>query len=471
MPGGAFLHSVASYTEQYVTLSPTELGMEVSDQPWNVEVFVRQDPVLPVSVRVTRGADTFVASWGNSKFISKSAAGLQRLTFAEVNAGYKAFMSRRQAYRITALGVTGTHVASALTDEGIITAAQYSVPQAEMMLSRPYAAHWKQDAAECEYGAGIVEEFAGQQVVYPSAGAILRFNSKALLYRDGPWQRDSIMQATNSYTGKAKEGFYVPLKLDTDHRMIPLNTPFQLGGNTTYYSDIHDCASITTNVSESEGQSTPAEAWPYYCKMPDDYPSRDSDFQYDAGMISGFETAANSVAHVSVRGLNPKASINLVLRLSVEFLPDTSSPEAAYARPAAPPDAMAIKMYTQLAASLPDAFPADYNDRGKLMNLISRVARTIAPALNTGLSILSAVPGAPGLIGKAGSALLGVAMSKRKSDKAKPQVKAPPAPPKTQIAIVPAKGRKRGGRGRRRRDLDPNFKLVITRPGQKTGRK
>lgn len=401
-PGGSTLRTVAAYTEQFITIKPSELGLPEGN--WDVEVFLRQDPVAPVAIRAQSGDSVSYYTWCNNKYFSSTERGFHRPSYDEITSAYSRFREGRQAYRITALGITGTLVSSALNNSGIVTAAQYSLPQTEAVATAFY-----QDDTDLYGAAYVVPSTTAETlpVKYTFTNYKFRLAPIVRFYAEGPWSTDAIMQATHSFTGPLKEGFYMPLKLYDDHHMISLNTTYALGGNNGAWR-----SNLSASWTNAPSEYTPlCSAWPYY--IDPTTVARGSDSQrYTNGMIRGFYTAADTIGHISCRGINYEAGLNLILRMSVEILPELSSAEAAYAEGPSPPDDLAVSMYRELVARFPDAYPADYNDRGKLLSMISGMAKKLAPHLDKALAALSLAPGWVGGAAKAGRSLVKAGMAK-----------------------------------------------------------
>jgi hypothetical protein len=105
--------------------------------------------------------------------------------------------------------------------------------------------------------------------------------------------------------------------------------------------------------------------------------------------------------HIAARNLAVTTSFTFFVRqgLEMQVLPGTSLTPQQKLPPAHDP--LALEAYFRIARELSDAYPVDYNDLGQIWDVISNVAKTVAPALaaipGVGMPLSAAVSGAANL--------------------------------------------------------------------------
>jgi hypothetical protein len=74
-----------------------------------------------------------------------------------------------------------------------------------------------------------------------------------------------------------------------------------------------------------------------------------------------------------------QSNLTLVFRAGYELQCQPTSTYSSYLRLSPPYDPIAINDYYAISRELKDAYPSDYNDWGKLWNVIKSAARTVIP--------------------------------------------------------------------------------------------
>jgi len=97
---------------------------------------------------------------------------------------------------------------------------------------------------------------------------------------------------------------------------------------------------------------------------------------------------------MSVRNLSPQTSFAFYVRMTVECRVTPISPLAPQQQMSPAYDPVALASYYRISRELKDAYPADYNDLGKLWDVIKQAAKVALP-------VLSMVPGPVGMVGTA----------------------------------------------------------------------
>lgn len=177
----------------------------------------------------------------------------------------------------------------------------------------------------------------------------------------------------NAMMGRSRDGAYVPLKL-TDT-------------NQDWYStenDVGMLASInagTGSVSSSLPGTGSTPGFPFVRATPANIVTQTS----PASAILGDAVSALSgtnCAHVCARNLSDQTSYTFYFRFGVEMQLNANSSLTPQLKLSPPYDPVALDTYFMLSREMKDAYPADYNDLGKMWDVISGAAKTIAPMLN-----------------------------------------------------------------------------------------
>lgn len=114
----------------------------------------------------------------------------------------------------------------------------------------------------------------------------------------------------------------------------------------------------------------------------------------------------DSVGFISVTNVAPGTRFTVFIRAGYELqvLPGSLLTPQQMLSPEH--DEVALATYFAIARKMKDAYPADYNDLGKIWEVIKGAARTVLP-------ILTNIPGIPGLIARGASTALSVGESLR----------------------------------------------------------
>lgn len=419
-PGGSLVPTVPSYYQQWTEISAAPVVEGVNIRTWDLIAYMREDAVCPVSLKLRVHTDTTIQEypvpWLNRQVTSYSPFNNSKWVPPENSTVYQAYTKFRKGknlYRLTFAGLTGELVASSTTNQGTITAAQYQMkPIKRAVLGGP--------TVEVRDVTGTVTyDVLGQMSHDMTSDSAYPFNSTSqdgaiianlgLLYDEGPMPESSLLQATNPYTGPAREGFYMPLKLSGRHKMTSTNQWYTLFGvdastlargfGVTQPWGVTNVISDATYVNKS--------GWPWYTGDPASGVAK----KY---FLYGLAPNGDQVGQVVMSGMSPEATVRLNLRVGYEFVPETDSEFATFAKAVPVPDSLAPKMYQEIAARLKDAYPMDYNDFGELKTLINKIAKKIVPALDVGFKALSIAPGPVGTLAKGAQTLTGAYLAPRR---------------------------------------------------------
>lgn len=186
---------------------------------------------------------------------------------------------------------------------------------------------------------------------------------------EGPnFQRSQAMP--NAYMGRSREGAYVPLKL-TDtcqdwQSKADLISPFS--------SPSWEIPSAVTTLP-----TTNTHSYPFW-----DVPGMIGNVTEGVITLSGqcIPSLCNgTVANISARNLSDQTSFTFYFRTGFEMQLAPSSTFTPQLKLSPPYDPVALDTYFAISRELKDAYPADYNDLGKMWDVISKAIRTSGPAL------------------------------------------------------------------------------------------
>lgn len=328
-----------SYSQTFTVVNP--LPNNAGD--WHCDVFFYPHPVICGAVHVIDavGTSTWYPMYNS------------QIPGATISAKMSYVRETSERYRLSYLGVTGYLNAPATQNSGLCTAAQYM---------------------ETPLLTGITWSTASQ-VLAPNPP--IR-NPHSVPVTDAPvptgmiklgegWYEtertfEQLQNMPNCYVGAAREGVYVPYRLSSTHQ--------KWRSSSNFYIHI---ARLESAVLDGQ---------PY---------AATTDLQ---GVASGpygivgttstafgnqvLERADTGVIHISYRNLNSAGSLMFYFRAGYEYqvLPGTSL--ASFQRTSPSYDPTAIKTYFAISRELKDAYPADYNDLGKILGTIWDVAKGIA---------------------------------------------------------------------------------------------
>jgi len=191
---------------------------------------------------------------------------------------------------------------------------------------------------------------------------------------------EELTKMGNCYTGDAKDGVYMPLKLDYTHQRwrSVWNDTF-LPGNMVESA----IASIVPNAQ-------PGNVIPY---VDSSFISANASVGELAGSIISSLLQEN-MGQISFVNLAPSSRLVVHWRLGIECQVKPNAPYGIFQKVSPQYDPEAIRAYYLIARELKDAYPGDYNDLGKLWQKIKEAASIVGP-------IVASLPGIPGIVGKA----------------------------------------------------------------------
>lgn len=173
----------------------------------------------------------------------------------------------------------------------------------------------------------------------------------------------------NAYFNRSKEGCYMPLKLTETHQrwhssgkaiQLTSATPTAAGQNISI-----PAASIDTRYpfpglfTASQSAAVP----------PAVLGQATSDFCNDSWGL------------ISFKNLALITKLQVFIRAGYELQVQPGTAMSPYQKLSPSHDELALRTYFAISRELKDAFPVDHNDLGKIWDVISGIAKTVAPAL------------------------------------------------------------------------------------------
>lgn len=288
---------------------------------------------------MTDGDGTDVYTYMNQGYAG-SAAPFTEHTYAQWVSCLTAFSKACENYRTTSLGLTGVYVGPTLADQGSIVSAQMADPVTTLCFSNSDT-----DA----------------------------FVPKKVLYNAIPSSSDLIL-GTTPYVSNARDGFYVPYKLDDPdhwHRTDQYVTMRRItsGGDAPY----HLMSVTTAEPSYPSGNRTSASS------------ATDKDGVWLC-------PCDDNMSVTWITGISKSASFRVTIRLGIEVMTRPSSTLASFCEPPALPDEHAISMYREIASRMKDAYPSRDNDTGSLWEKIKNVASNVWDVVSPALSMTPLKP-------------------------------------------------------------------------------
>lgn len=228
----------------------------------------------------------------------------------------------------------------------------------------------------------------------------------------------------NAFFGESKNGVYLPLRLGSNHQVwrsakqlthyvcapdestaagfFP-QVPFNIGLHTTAAMPNYIFPAVTANdaVIRWPVVTTAGDADVLLGHAP--HPALrsfawDLDDDSDAARITRADPRtlmmpqlAENVGHLSFRNLAVATGLQLYFRVGIEAQCPLGSPYVPYLKVAPEYDQTAVEMYYKVSRELKDAYPVEFNDLGKLWDVIKNAVRVVSGGL-------SFVPGPVGMI-------------------------------------------------------------------------
>lgn len=290
--------------------------------------------------------------FGRAKITDTVGSRIQLAINTQLAADYESSLEvlfrHAENWRLAYMGVTIYQDGPTLSDQGTVCAAQVPVRPALIPCCIP----------DITVDAGGVVTHA----------AFASYNAMRYQQIDAP-AFETLERMPNAYFGQSKNGCYMPLKLSTNHQQ--------------WHSQMDSCIDGT--------------GWPeggalgHSYRIP--YEEVHTGWPFDGIMQSAHGNLGEAGIYAPIRAMpmnenwghacfqNMSVNTRLVCywRVGVEIQAHPDSTFSPYLKLSPPHDFAAIESYYRIARQLKDAYPADYNDLGKLWGVIKSAARTALP--------------------------------------------------------------------------------------------
>lgn len=322
---------------------------------WDADVTIIPTPTVIGRCFRNQQGNTHITNWTNQTYPG---------TIDEVNAAFRGLVTR---WRLCYFGVSVYLDAPALANQGTVLAAQYEVAARDL----------------------------GPATLTTEGGLLNVPDHMVSSFPEG-WNPDAVTleQMPNSYFGQAKDGCYLPLKLD-DNR-------------SRWFSD-SDCRYDATRwLSNPDGQAGVLAATAASSGY-GPYPSATQLFRSGVNQWVGtlLQPFGNkSVGRIVLQNLSKDATISVYYRFGIEATVRPNSSLAPYMHLSPLYDPAALTEYHMVARELKDAYPVAYNDFGKLWDTLKSVASFIAPVLPAFGPVGSVIKGVGETVGRGIDALM-----------------------------------------------------------------
>lgn len=307
------------------------------------------NPFCPVGVYFTDADNTSVESWSFTNTALDCPGWLRNSAniAAASSVGLQTWDRKIEKYRVLAQSVTVDVIAPALSDQGTIVSAQYDACPRTAQFSY-------MDPTQTTGLLACDAWFYGPP---PSSGQLL--------------------MGTSAYTAKAREGFYQPLKIGK-FKWRNVRDNFVQMEDQGGMNQAHSCPHKMYNYPILVGSNAPVGTNQFALPKP----------------------TSNAVGITIIEGTagNPQVSIRLRFRQVCEILPRLGGTLAPLAEAAYPPDELSYRMISEIAGRMKDAYPASYNDLGKLVNTITNIGKSVLKYADPILDAVGLVPGVGNIV-------------------------------------------------------------------------
>lgn len=300
---------------------------------WSLDASLLPDPVMLMSFSQLDSVGALLSTGLNSQ-----------ITGANYAAKYQTFTGAVQRWRLAYASVTMHQDGPDLANQGTVVCAQKIVKPAVFYPSGV-------NGAQAEAGLKVVSWQVNDAPDYTNAQAL-----------------------PNAYFNQSKFGCYAPMKLTRTCQQwkdVFVDTAMAAGQS----------AVAINNVSGQQvgirlpGVAAANTVWPYYGL---------NEAAWAAGGFTGtavLDMGNDGCVQISCRNLAVTTSMTFFVRFGIEISCSANSIYAPQLRLSPPHDPTALKVYFAIAREMKDAYPADYNDLGKLWQFIKDALRRVAPAI------------------------------------------------------------------------------------------
>lgn len=330
---------------------------------WGFDLTIMPNLLVPLYYVKVDGSGAPTAA-GNYLNMSFAPPGVTTPTYNQVLTQFQAL--GLEAHRLIACGVTAYQDGPALANQGTITAAQWEV-------------------ARQKYHDKSFNALAPATIS----------TTRIALYQGNDFANyDFSQHMPNAYFAESKEGCYLPLRLTRTSQKWTTDADLEFFGDTALphvNGNLH--LPLVTGGLTRHAAPFPDLTCAYAndVLLDPNYGGTWGDLVY--APLNG------TWGGISCRNLSYQTSFAFYIRQVIEARVTPTSLLAPQVQMSPPYDPTAIATYFRINRELKDAYPADFNDLGKIWDVIKTAAKTILP-------FLSAAPGPAGLVGQGGTMLM-----------------------------------------------------------------
>lgn len=324
-----------NYQQTVTCLNPTPSA----SGNWDLDVFFFPHPYLMGAVHTIDSAG--VHQW--TPILNNQISG------ASVSEKRASFTNTVERYRLGYLGITGYHDASALSNNGQLSAAQFTMSPSYTAIISPAM------TGNTEYVTRLVE-----------------------LWNDAPRTFEQLQSSPNAYFGAARDGVYVPF------RLTETSQDWQSGSDTVLTANYEWSKLMNGYAYHAIPNGVLARGFPYGLTAPMNNPASWGDLVHrrsDCGVVQ-----------ISMRQLAQAASFTFYVRAGWEYQVQPGTQYVSFAKTSPQYDQEALTAYFLVSRELKDAYPASYNDLGSILSTIGSIAASILPAVFRPLRVPRAIP-------------------------------------------------------------------------------
>lgn len=298
---------------------------------WAADVTMMPDPCMFGRALVTDSVGTSVNLAINTQLAGTYVNALEVL------------LRHSERWRLAYMGASIYQDGPTLADQGTVCAAQ--VPCVPALFSC---------AAVDVAGAGLHESYRG-----------MHYQPE-----DVP-DFSKLERMPNAYFGQSKYGVYMPLKLSTNHQAWHSQSDV-----------VNDATGWTVTGPAGHSYVMPnavvPAGWPFDASMDSAHYT-----QGDVGITTQIRCMPcnENWGHACFQNMSVGTRLVIYWRVGFELQCHPDSTWSPYLKLSPPYDRSAIDAYFKIARELKDAYPVEYNDKGKLWDIIKKAIRTALPVV------------------------------------------------------------------------------------------
>lgn len=214
-----------------------------------------------------------------------------------------------------------------------------------------------------------VQPFHYPQVMFNEPLHLMLMGAPAELYSAEDLPDFTTSQSMpNAYFARSKDGVYVPLKLTETCQKWTSDKDAVSPAHSTFGGGTGNFLMSTSGATWS---------WPHWL-------TEDCEMNTVAGTSNQVRTSPmlnDTMAHICAENLSVDTRFTFFFRFGIEMQVSPSSALAPQLKLSPGYDAAALDNYFAIARELKDAYPADYNDLGKIWDSISTAVRNVLPVV------------------------------------------------------------------------------------------